>query len=155
MEKELRELIDKGYKPKKILSVIINERKIRDNRLREHPLPDYAVPSTAVSESNANNLTKAICNFINAMGGHANRINTVGIYDAKRKAYRKGTTIKGTSDIIALYKGKSLHIEVKYGNDRLIKEQIAYLDLINSCGGYTHVARNIDSFFEWFVKEVL
>ena len=77
-----------------------------------------------------------IINLIQDRKGVVTRINS-GSMLAKRgdKAYRVNLADKGTSDIIALYKGVYLAIEVKFGDNKATKEQIEFLELVANAGG--------------------
>ena len=55
---------------------------------------------------------------------------------------------KGVSDIIGIYKGKFLAIEVKTEKGRLSKHQEEFLDHVVWNGGIAIVARSVDDVFE-------
>ena len=66
-------------------------------------------------------LTRLIVNWFNSHGHVAHRQNTVGVYDQKRKVYRKNwdRDSVGVGDILICLKGgKWAEIEVKIGADR-------------------------------------
>lgn len=60
------------------------------------------------------------------------------------------TQKRGLSDVIAVYKGKSLNIEVKTGNDRMSEHQLKIKNDIESSGGLYFIARDFQSFKLWF-----
>lgn len=73
------------------------------------------------------------------------KINTVGIYDAKRMIFRKILNPfihKGTSDIIGLCNGTFFCIEVKTkkGLRDVTEEQLRFIHSVESRGGYGTVA---------------
>ena len=74
-------------------------------------------------------------------------VNTsTGIYDPTRKVFRKlnGTgQIKGVSDILGIWKGKPLAIEVKKPGGRVSLEQLRFLELFERAGGIAFVAYGI------------
>jgi penicillin-binding protein-related factor A (putative recombinase) len=77
----------------------------------------------------------------------------VGIYDpriGKFLANRNPYRIKGIADILGIYQGKFLAIEVKTEKGVLSPEQKIFLDNINKEGGIAFVARSIED-----VKEAL
>ena len=89
--------------------------------------PDYVV-RTKYNDSTANGLTKCVIDYINLIGGQAERISNTGRYiDESRIVtdvlgnrkkigtgkYIKGTGTNGTADISATFKGKSIKIEIK------------------------------------------
>ncbi len=113
----------------------------------------------------ANGLTRCIIDYINYSGGFAERINNMGVYRDNRKQitdvvgrirtigsgqWTKGTGTKGTSDISAMYYGKSLKIEVKIAFDRQSEDQKEYQRKVESVGGLYYIAKDFDSFVEWF-----
>jgi hypothetical protein len=98
----------------------------------------------------ANALTASIVRHINSAGGFATRINTQGQWDPTRKIMRTGHTTKGMSDIVAVYKGEALFIEVKIGRDRLSQDQIVVSGRVVAAGGRYFIARDYDEFKVWF-----
>jgi hypothetical protein len=127
--------------------------------------PNY-LPSTEWSDNSANSLTKSIIFYINATGNQAERIGNQGQYREGAKiqvgtgeiAYTKqlpgkwtpGQGTKGTADISATINGKSVKIEVKYGRDRQSDAQKQYQQKIETAKGIYYIARDFDSFVEWY-----
>jgi len=73
--------------------------------------------------------------------------NTVGIYDAKRGIFRKNRspyTSKGSSDIIGIFKGYVLCLEVKSKKGKLTFEQKAFLEEMAQLGALCGVVRSLD-----------
>lgn len=103
-------------------------------------------------DKTANDLTKSIIDFINFSGGDANRINTQGQLRKIRgeMKWTLGSTRRGTSDIHAIFQGRALSIEIKIGNDRQSEDQIKEAERITRAGGLYFVAKNMDSFLEWW-----
>ena len=124
--------------------------------------PGHIIPLTAYTDKTANGLTKCICDFLNFDGFQAERINTMGVAREKRTTggkligvtWTKGTTTKGSADISATIRGCSVKIEVKIGKDRQSEAQKKYQDDIERAGGVYLIARDFDSFVEWFDKYV-
>ena len=74
-------------------------------------------------------------------------VDSVGIFDPTRKVFRKRHSqyhLKGVSDILGIYKGKPLAIEVKSLKGRVSPEQKAFLEMFNNLGGIGFVARSIE-----------
>jgi hypothetical protein len=127
--------------------------------------PKY-LPSTEWNDNSANSLTKSIIFYINATGNQAERIGNQGQYREGNKiqvgtgeiAYTKqlpgkwtpGQGTKGTADISATINGKSVKIEVKYGKDRQSDAQKQYQEKIESAKGIYYIARDFDTFVEWY-----
>lgn len=121
--------------------------------VRKNPsVPDEARHRYKYSDRDANSLTRCIVDFINFSGGTATRINSQGQYDALLKRWRKGMTRKGTPDVIGVLNGKSLNVEVKVGKDKMSLEQWQVKTDIENAGGYYHVAKNFQDFYEWINK---
>jgi hypothetical protein len=72
-------------------------------------------------DDTANELTKLICAWCKVNGYFAGRVNTTGIYDAKRDCYRKSGAKVGMADITAVIAGKHVSIEVKKNTLRTIE----------------------------------
>jgi hypothetical protein len=64
--------------------------------------------------------------------------------------WTKSTSTPGSADISATIKGRSVKIEVKIGKDRQSEAQKRYQDAIESAGGVYIIARDFDSFVEWY-----
>jgi hypothetical protein len=126
------------------------------------------IPLTDWKDSSANSLTKCIIFYINALGGQAERISSQGQYREGKKIkvgtgsieYQKqlpgkwtpGQSTKGTADISATIRGRSVKIEVKYGNDRQSDTQKQYQESIEKAGGTYIIAKDFDSFVLWYEK---
>jgi hypothetical protein len=70
--------------------------------------------------------------------------HTTGIFDPRRGVFRKlgGYAIKGVSDIIGIYKGKMLCLEVKSATGKLRPEQQKFLERMKDLGAITGVVRS-------------
>ncbi len=125
------------------------------------------IPLTDWKDTSANGLTKCIIFWINAMGGQAERISNQGQYREGKKievgtgeiAYTKelkgkwtpGQGTKGTADISATIRGRSVKIEVKQ-KDKQSEAQKQYQQSIESAGGVYQIFRNFDEFVLWYEK---
>ena len=104
------------------------------------------------NDTTSNGLTKAIIDWITFHEGSATRVSCTG---QVRKIngvmkYTNGTTRRGTSDIMACIRGKFLSIEVKVGKDKLSEFQVKEKALIEKSGGLYFVAKEMESFTDWF-----
>ena len=119
-----------------------------DQIQRKYPtLPAAAAIPRQYSDQTANGLTRAILDYLRLRGGYATRINTTGQIRAGK--WVKGTTSRGTADIMAVYQGFHLSIEVKIGRDRMSRHQLATRDNVEAAGGLYFIARDFQSFFDW------
>jgi hypothetical protein len=126
------------------------------------------IPLTDWKDTSANGLTKCIIFWINALGGQAERISSQGQYREGKKIqvgtgeiqYQKqlpgkwtpGQGTKGTADISATIRGRSVKIEVKYGKDRQSDAQKQYQEMIEKAGGTYIIAKTFDDFVLWYEK---
>ena len=72
---------------------------------------------------------------------------STGTYDPKKKCFRRPTsrfTQKGSSDIIGIFRGKMLCIEVKRPNGKLTEDQKTFLSEMSELGAICLVARSLD-----------
>ena len=115
----------------------------------------YTTPPTPVV-TKSNGLTTFIINFLNWSGYRATRINTMGRLIPKgnglpwEKIYIPSATRKGTADISATVKGKSVMIEIKVGADRPRPEQLAEQQRERNAGGIYEFVSTPEGFFELF-----
>lgn len=145
----------------------INKDKLKALELEslkaKYPSMDVRfIPLTDWKDTSANGLTKCIIFWINAMGGQAERISNQGQYRAGNKIqvgdtfkqlpgkWTPGTGTKGTADISATIRGRSVKIEVKYGSDRQSDAQKAYQQDVERAGGTYYIAKDFDSFVLWY-----
>ena len=130
-------------------------------------MPRYTIPAPSYTDKTANGLTRCIIDFIKLNGGQAERINVVArMVNGK---HVKSTMTKGTADISATIPievvlpkdlsndsvvvskvGLSVKIEVKIGKDRQSEYQKIYEKDINNAGGIYYIAKDFDSFYEFY-----
>jgi hypothetical protein len=123
--------------------------------------PEYAIPKKVWSDNSANGLTKCVIDLINYEGYQAERISTQGTYveGAKIKVGEnerqlKGKYIptqgtKGSADISATIRGRSVKIEIKQ-KDKQSDVQKEYQASIERAGGIYIIVRDFDDFVIWF-----
>ena len=99
----------------------------------------------------ANGITRNIIRVINMTSqAVAYRINNVGIWDAAKGVHRAGNTEKGLPDVIAVYKGRLVAIEVKAGRDKMSIHQEHRKFEILKAGGIYFEARTTDGFLAFW-----
>jgi hypothetical protein len=119
------------------------------NARRLHP----ACPHLALwkfRDDTTNGLTRCIVKYIELRGGFASRINNQGNYNQRLRKYIPGTSKRGLADIMATFRGLSLHIEVKHGRDVQSEAQKKVEAEVIASRGYYHLARNFTQFKQWF-----
>ena len=145
---------------KKDYKLLMHELKLQRYAITHPNYPPDYIPKTMYKDSTANGLTKAICDYINYHGYQAERINTMGTAREKKTTagkvigvtWTKGTSTAGSADISATIKGRSVKIEVKIGRDRQSDAQKRYQENIERAGGTYIIAKDFDSFVEWYEK---
>jgi hypothetical protein len=128
-------------------------------------MPEAYIPKTDWNDNSANALTKCVIAWIQFMGGQAERISSQGQYREGAKiqvgsgmmAHTKqlpgkwtpGQSTKGTADISATIRGRSVKIEIKQ-KDKQSEAQKQYQQAIENAGGVYIIVRNFDDFVIWY-----
>ena len=91
-------------------------------------------------------IEKSILLYLEVIGIFSFKVKSMGTYDSAKKIYRKKTKYfkTGVSDIIALYKGSVIFIEVKSPTGTLSAEQVAFRNSVLHEGAHYILARSID-----------
>jgi hypothetical protein len=151
----MREFAGLGTPPKKTpfqksKAVLELERLANEQARKDHPTMDakFLAPRT-FRDDTANDLTKCIVEYITLSGGFASRINNQGTYSRKLGKYIRGTSKKGLADVMATFRGFSLHIEVKIGRDIQSEAQKRTESEVNRSGGLYFIAKDFQSFKNW------
>lgn len=90
-----------------------------------------------MKETNIQQLVRLKCSELGAVVWR----NNVGAYKDHTGRMVFFGLCKGSSDLIGMYKGVFLAIEVKTPTGKLRKEQRLFLDLVRNAGGLAGVAR--------------
>lgn len=87
-----------------------------------------------------------ILEYLQLKGMFVWRNDSVGVYDATKKTYRRKSKfcMNGVADIIGIYKSKFLAIEVKTGYNKPSDNQKKFLERVNREGGIAFVAYSLD-----------
>lgn len=144
----------------------LNALMMESLKLKYPNMPEAYIPKTEWNDNNANALTKCVIAWIQFNGGQAERISSQGQYREGAKiqvgsgimAHTKqlpgkwtpGQSTKGTADISATIRGRSVKIEIKYGHDRQSQVQKEYQQAIENAGGVYIIVRDFDSFVVWY-----
>lgn len=144
-------------------------KQLKLNKIKQdYPhVPDHAIPTPKYSDNSANELTKAIIDFLNLSGHLAERHSNEGRVIDNRKTYTdvigqtktigsvkriKSNQVNGTSDLKAIINGKMIAIEIKFGNDRQSEAQKKYQERVESAGGQYWIAKTFDQFYEMYLE---
>lgn len=101
-----------------------------------------------------NSLTARIVYYVESCGGCAMRINVAGIYRPELGGYIKSGSTIGVPDLICVYNGRFVGIEIKTGVDVQSTSQINIQKEIENAKGIYIVARDFESFLVDFQKVV-
>ena len=134
-------------------------------------IPTDLFPYKTIKVNSANELTKAVIKFIRLFGGgKAERISLTGRTINTRKTYTDilghckqigsikyipSAMTKGSADISATIQGKSVKIEIKWGNDRQSPAQVKYQSEIEKAGGIYVIVHTYDQFYGWYTATFL
>lgn len=98
----------------------------------------------------ANQITRNVLRLANFQTGCvAYRVNNVGVWDQAKGIHRKGNTEKGLPDVIMIYRGRFIAIEVKAGRDKLSDDQKKRQFEIERAGGIYFECRSTDGFINF------
>ncbi len=114
----------------------------------------------------SNGLTRMILYFLKWEGWRATRINTMGrLVDGPQKQdsgislvtkkFIPSTTRKGTADISATIKGRSVMLEIKISGDTRRPEQLREQELERAAGGVYEFISTPEDFFTWYDEFIL
>jgi len=116
---------------------------------RTHPsIPAHILAPRKYRDDTANGLTKCIVDYAKLTGAFASRLNNTGIY--RNGKFTRSTARRGLPDVLVTRDGISIFIEVKAGRDRMSHHQEAIRDDQQQAGGLYYVARNFESFKQWY-----
>ena len=141
-----------------------------DDKLQRYPSfigRENTIPPPKLKEAGANDLTRLVIEFLNMSNCQAERISSQGQYRDNKKqvtdvigrvrtigsgVWTPGTSTKGTADISATIKGRSVKIEIKWAKDRQSDVQKEYQLSIEKSMGIYIIVKTFDDFIEWFDK---
>lgn len=150
---------------------VLKALKLAHLRAQHPSLPERFIPVPKYSDRTANDLTKAIIDFLKLSGNQAERISTTGrlldrtqvftdVLGGRKKVgsatWIKGSGTRGSADVSATIAnssgvGVSVKIEVKM-KDHQSPEQCRYQSEVESAGGVYKVFRTFQSFYEWYLQ---
>ncbi len=126
----------------------------RDYQAREFPVwvkDGHTLDARQCDTSTANGLQTFIQNYLTWTGSYGNRINTTGrqLPDGK---WIKGTTKRGTGDILACISGRMVFFEVKAGKDKASDKQLEQQRKVRASGGEYLFVRTAEEFLTEYEK---
>ena len=92
----------------------------------------------------------SIIGYLRHSGVLCFKVENGGVFDQKRGAFRfnRGTRYLGIPDILGIFKGQPLAIEVKSAKGRLSEHQASFLQDWANHGGIALVARSVEDVIE-------
>jgi hypothetical protein len=132
----------------------LEQMYLAEQKEKHRHFPESYFLKLKYDTTTANGLTRAIVKWFDLKRGYATRVNTGGVYDEKLGKYRLGSSKRGFSDIQAVYKGYAIYVEVKIKRDIQSEYQKEFQNQITACGGYYYVAKDFQSFVDWFYKVI-
>ena len=133
-------------------------------------MPTELMATTMHSDKDTNSLTRCVLDWLKFEGWQGERISTTGKYIDSREQftdvlgrtrtigsgkYIPGTGTKGSADISATIRGRSVKIEIKFGKDRQSDAQKRYQEQIESAGGTYIIVKEFDSFIVWYDEFII
>lgn len=88
-----------------------------------------------------------ICAYLKLRGAYVFIHDSVGIFDPSRGCFRRNNSphrIRGVADILGIYKGRPLAVEVKTPTGRVSPHQKEFLKNWAAAGGIGFVARSVE-----------
>lgn len=88
----------------------------------------------------------SIIQWLKWKGIFAFKVENGGVYDERRGRYRFNsvTRMRGVADIIGIFRGRPMAIEVKSESGRLSEHQESFLEEFEKQGGLAIVARSVE-----------
>lgn len=144
----------------------LKELHLSTNRVKYPSLPESARVAPKYTDRTANGLTKCIIDFLKLSGNQAERVNNTGRPIDKRQQvvdaigrvrtvgtmqWIPGTGTRGTADLSATIRGRSVKIEVKIGHDRQSEAQKRYQAEVERAGGLYVIASSFEQFYNWYL----
>lgn len=126
---------------KKLENDVLEQKKLK------FPNQPYLMKKK-LRDDTANGLTQCIQEWAKVNNCHSQRMNTTGQYDFKLGRYRRSGSTRGVSDMLIIYKGNTINLEIKIGNDKQSKYQIQMQESINNAGGIYMIIRSYNDFLE-------
>jgi hypothetical protein len=125
------------------------ENAVLERTKKQFPNFPYP-PKTKFRDDTANGLTECVMTYIELAGGQSERINSTGqkIKTLDGEKWIKGSSDRGTADISATIKGKSVKIEIKIGADKQSEYQKSYQERIEQAGGIYIIVKDFTQFVE-------
>jgi hypothetical protein len=143
----------------------LKQLAITDNRRKFPDFPEAARFVKPYSDKTANELQRAIIDFLNFSGHFCERISVTGRYidnskivtdvlGSKRRVgsgkWIKSSMQPGSADLSAIINGMSYKLEIKIGRDKQSDLQKQYQRGVEMAGGKYWLIHNFDEFLNYY-----
>lgn len=118
-------------------------------RKAKHPTMRY-MKADSFSDKDANALTQAVIRWCELHTPFASRMQSTGQYRADLQRFVPSQQRAGMPDVYTVILGRAVHIEIKRGKDRLSDVQKNCIDDLLKSGAAVFVARDFQTFHDWF-----
>ena len=133
------------------LNTLADQRKAE----RSPHFPTKFIPRSKYNDRDANSLTRCVVDYCNLTGHFATRLQSTGTYRADVSKYIPSQQRAGLPDVFAVVEGRAVFVEVKHGADGLSDVKKGTISDLQSEGARVYVARDFQSFYDWFTAEFL
>lgn len=106
----------------------------------------------SLRDDTANSLTACIQEWAKVNNAFCQRQNSQGQWDVRLGRYRHSGTTKGIADLLILWNGITIHVEVKINRDKQSKVQKDVQDSIERAGGIYIIVKSYNNFLEQIKK---
>jgi len=137
----------KYTKPESLIQLQIDYQAYR-YKGKEHLFPPEHQVTYKFSDNSTNDLTKSIIAWLECHGHFGSRRNTQGTWSVALNRYIRSGSTKGAEDIDITIHGVNIKGEVKFGKDKIRKDQVTYREKIESAGGHYEIFKTFDGFLE-------
>lgn len=102
--------------------------------------------SSSVQDFSEKEIENQILSWLSFKGIFAWKVKSVGTFDPVKKVFRTPARnyLKGVADILGIYKGKPLAIEVKSKKGKLSEHQRLFLIRFHENGGIAIIAKSVE-----------
>lgn len=123
------------------------ENDVLEKKKLKYPGQPYLCKKS-LRDDTANGLTQCIQEWAKVNNAFCQRQNSQGQYDVRLGRYRHSGTTKGIADLLILWNGITIHVEVKINRDKQSKVQKDVQDSIERAGGIYIIVKSYDNFLE-------
>lgn len=99
----------------------------------------------------ANDLTRQIVKFLRNQGAFATRLSSTGTFRADLNKFVPSQQVAGLPDVMAVYLGQAVFVEVKIGADPVSEAQRNTISDLIRADADVFIAHNFEELRDWFL----